>query len=208
MTDISINAEKFYQRLDRLLENWNSNKAKTWGNADALCIMLGTREEDESYSKVSALHLYLLGYEITDSIMIITKTNVWFMASDKKCQYLDALAKGTSSITYSSLQKTKDLGMNRENFNALLGNVRKAGNKIGSVMQMELKGQFIQSWLSCVDQSQLEKVDITAGISLLLSVKDDNEIVSCSKFLYLLECINLHRIIFPTGFMSQSVCIN
>lgn len=184
MADIQISSEKFYQRLGRLIENWNSNKAKTWGNADALCIMLGTKEEDESYSKVSALHLYLLGYEITDSIMIITKSNVWFMASDKKCQYLDTLTKGTSSISFSSLQKSKDLGMNRENFNILLGNVRKSGNKIGSIMQMELKGPFIQSWLSCVDQSQLEKVDITAGISLVLSIKDDAEIVSCWAFVY------------------------
>ena len=180
MSEIQINSEKFCQRLGRLIENWISNKATHWGNADALCIMLGTREDDMNYSKASALHLYLLGYEITDSIMIITKNSFLFMASDKKCNYLESsLANASTTISFSCLHKTKDAGMNRENFNALLGSVRRTGgNKFGSILQLDLKGPFIQSWLDCIDQSQLEKVDISNGISILLSIKDETELVS------------------------------
>ena len=179
MSEIQINADKFYSRLNRLIENWNSNKSINWSNADALCIMLGTREDEINYSKASAFHLYLLGYEITDSIIIITKTSFIFMSSDKKCNYLESsLAKNSSSISFSCLHKTKDVGMNRENFNSLLSSIRKTGgNKIGTFLQLELKGAFIQSWLSCIEQSQLEKVEISKGISLLLSVKDDAELV-------------------------------
>ena len=80
MADIQISSDKFYLRLQRLIDAWTSNKT-SWGGADSLCIMLGTREEESSYSKSSSLHLYLLGYEITDSIIIITKNSFTFMAS-------------------------------------------------------------------------------------------------------------------------------
>jgi nucleosome binding factor SPN SPT16 subunit len=180
MADIQINAEKFYQRLGRLIEHWAINKSTLWGGADAICIMLGTREDETSYSKASALHLYLLGYEITDSIIIVTKNSFWFMASDKKCKYLEtSLANKSSAITFHPLHKTKDEGMNREHFNTLLGVARKGGgSKLGSLFQVDLKGSFIQAWMNSVDQSQLEKVEISQSVGLLLCVKDESEIVS------------------------------
>jgi len=180
MADIQISSEKFYQRLGKLMEGWQANRSTAWSNADSLCILLGTREEDEtSYSKASSLHLYLLGYEITDSIIIITKTHFWFMASEKKCKYLEtALANQSSTITFQALHKTKDEGMNRENFNKLLGIARKCCNSVGMPLQTDLRGPFMQAWQNSFDQSQLEKVDISLGLALLLAVKDESELVS------------------------------
>lgn len=179
MSDIQISSEKFYQRLSKLIEGWQSNKLANWSNADSICILLGTREEDEStYSKSSALHLYLLGYEITDSVIIITKTHFWFMASEKKCKYLEtALTNQSSTIIFQALPKTKDEGMNRENFNKLLGVARKCGHNVGMLMQTDLKGPFMQAWQNSFDQSQLEKVDVALGLALMLAVKDEAELV-------------------------------
>jgi nucleosome binding factor SPN SPT16 subunit len=36
----------------------------------------------------------------------------------------------------------------------------------------------MQAWLNSFDQSQLEKVDISLGLALLLAVKDESELVS------------------------------
>jgi nucleosome binding factor SPN SPT16 subunit len=149
-------------------------------------VVLGTRDDDSNYSKASALHLYLLGYEITDSIMIITSNSFWFMASEKKCKYLETSIMNVQSqtITCNILHKTKDEGLNRERFNQLLNNCRKSGLKVGTLSQIESNGPFIQSWTSSLDQSQLEKVDITAGISDLLSIKDETELVCLYIFVY------------------------
>ena len=177
MSDIQINAEVFFHRLKRLVAHWKSN-SEPWGGVNSVCITLGSREDETSYSKASALHLYLLGYEITDSIIIITENSFWFMASDKKCKYLEtSLANKPGEIAFHSLYKTKDEGMNRENFNKLLGIARKCGQKLG-FLQLELTGQFVKSWQNSLELSQLERIDITPAIGTLLSVKDDSEIVS------------------------------
>jgi nucleosome binding factor SPN SPT16 subunit len=184
MSAISINRESFYRRTKRLVEFWK-NDSEMWGNCETICIMLGTRQEDANYSKASALHLYLLGYEIADSIIVLSKANFWFMASEKKCQYLERdLSGGSTEIGFHTLHKSKDEGMNREHYNTLLGAVRKSGKlKLGSLYQVENTGTFIESWIDCLNQSQIEKVDIPLAFSLFLSVKDEQELVFSNTFI-------------------------
>ena len=96
--DVNINAEKFFQRLERLQTHWTTHKSTSWGGSDAICIPLGSAAGKEmNYSKSSSMHLYLLGYEFPDSIMIITRNSFHFMATAKKCSYLENSLLGTSS---------------------------------------------------------------------------------------------------------------
>ena len=41
MAEVSIDPEKFFARIEKLYEEWNSHKASSWGGAEALCIPLG-----------------------------------------------------------------------------------------------------------------------------------------------------------------------
>ena len=41
MAEVSIDPEKFFARIEKLYEDWNSHKASSWGGAEALCIPLG-----------------------------------------------------------------------------------------------------------------------------------------------------------------------
>lgn len=45
-------------------------------------------DEDIVYSKSRALEIWLLGYELTDTISIFTKDSVCFLASKKKIEFL------------------------------------------------------------------------------------------------------------------------
>ena len=40
--DVTIDADKFFERMDRLFVDWNTHKNSAWGGAEALCIPLGT----------------------------------------------------------------------------------------------------------------------------------------------------------------------
>ena len=138
MGDFEIDAEKFYERLGKIQSNWTDHKSTIWGNADALCIPYGARSEDDLlYSKFSSLHIYLFGFEFPDSIILITKTELYFMATAKKCSILEASLKDKSStIKLNFIHRTKDEGVNREHLHDLINVVRKnGGKKIGSLFK-------------------------------------------------------------------------
>eukprot|EP01036_Dinobryon_divergens_P030082 gene30082-39277_t len=87
--EVSIDSEKFFSRIERLYEEWNSHKASAWGGAEALCIPLGAAGTDLNYSKSSAFHIYFFGYEFPDSLLVIVRNNIYFMATAKKCSYFE-----------------------------------------------------------------------------------------------------------------------
>jgi nucleosome binding factor SPN SPT16 subunit len=179
MSDFHINAEKFYKRLDRLIENWSANKNTLWGGSTALCIPNGANPDNEetNYTKSAAIQMYLFGYEIPDSITLITKNAFYFMATEKKCKLLEGpLAGKSDSITFNVLKRTKDEAANQECFSTLINVVKKAGgNSIGSFFKSEYLGNFIPQWLAAVEKEGLEKIDISPSVGLYLSVKDDSE---------------------------------
>lgn len=195
---IQINGEKFYQRLQRVIDNWALNKSTYWGGADSLCIPNGSASEDLQYSKSAAFHLYLFGYEFPDSIILMTKNSFCFMATEKKCKIIEAGIAGIQSpISVKFLKRTKDEGLNKENMNSMVGIARKSGSKLGSLYKVEYEGNFISSWLNTVDQSQLEKVEILTGLALYFGVKDETEIDLCRRAAVLTNKVMKH------GFVSE-----
>jgi nucleosome binding factor SPN SPT16 subunit len=176
--ELEINVERFYQRLERLQTEWLANKTGSWGGADAICIPFGSVGDELAYSKSATSHLYLIGYEdFTDSIILIAKNAFYFMASSKKCNFLEKqFADKPGPFSLHFLERTKDEGMTRENFNQLMGAVRKnGGKKMGSLFKEKFNGSFIPQWMDFVDQSQIEKIDITAALGLFFAVKDETE---------------------------------
>lgn len=177
-----INVTRFFERLERLQTDWMTHKSSIWGGADAICIPFGSApKEDENdliYSKPSAIHLHLLGYEFPDSIIVITRSNFYFMATAKKCQYLETLVGKHSTITVNLLNRTKDELQNRELFNTLMGAIRKGGGKtLGMISKGEFYGSFVPSWKNFVTESEIETFEISPALGLLLSVKDEQEMV-------------------------------
>jgi len=179
--ELTINSEKFSQRLDRLQSDWTNQKLSSWGGADAICIPFGIANEDIAYSKSSAFHTYMFGLEeFSDSLILLTKNNFYFMSSQKKCAFLQKqVGEKQGDIVFHYLERSKDEGVVRENFNKLMGAVRKGGGKkLGSLFKDKFEGKFIDSWMEFVDQSQIEKVEISPALGQFFSVKDESEVVS------------------------------
>lgn len=203
-----MNAERFYQRLERLQTEWMSHKGTVWGGSDALCIPLGAVGEEINYSKSSSFHLFLFGYEFADSLIVITRNNFYFMATAKKCGMLEKdLAGKHDTIKLNLLVRTKDEGQNREHFNELGNVVRKGGGKrIGSLFKGEYQGNFIPIWMSFVDQSQLEKFEISSALGLFLAVKDEVELVSNYCAYNLLERNSIQMLFFHRICANEPPC--
>ena len=72
--------------------------------------------------------------------------------------------------------------MVRENFNRLMGAVRKSNGKMmGSLFKDTFEGSFIPMWTEFVDGSQIEKFDIASALGMFFAIKDANEIELCRR---------------------------
>jgi len=185
--EVIIDAELFSTRLKKLHTSFISNK-EAWNGADVLCVPMGASSDEElNYSKSSALHLYLLGYEFSDSILILTKNTVCFMATAKKCGLIETAiqTKAVEGLKFEFFKKTKDEGSNREAFNAMLAIIRKNGcTKIGTLLKGSFPGIFIPAWTEAVAHSTIPTGEIGSALGAAFAVKDSDELVSV-YFIYL-----------------------
>jgi nucleosome binding factor SPN SPT16 subunit len=196
--EVKINVDQFYERLDKLIGYWMSNKS-IFGGVDTISIPLGATQSEDSaiYSKSTSTHQYLFGYEFPDSIILLTKNSFYFMATAKKCSYLESAFEGNSStpsgITLNFLKKSKDDAANREMFHTLIGVARKNnGKKVGSLYKSDYNGTFIPSWIKFIGDELLEKVEIASAMGSYFCRKDAVELVTNYIYIYIL----LYFIIF------------
>lgn len=185
--EVIINSEQFFLRLNKIITSWLNNKEDLWDNSTILCIPMGAvKDADVVYSKSSAFHLYLLGYEFPESLIIITTTIFYFITTQKKAAYLEAI-KDDTKFPIKTYYKTKDENANKEMFKEILNTIKKTdGNTLGTIVKGEFEGRFIPSWNEVVAAEGFRPVDITRGLGLILSIKDTTELVLFLLLLLLL----------------------
>ena len=61
----------------------------TWHGAECLSIDKGASDEDNQYLKSTIIHHYLFGYELPDTVVLLTKDGQCVvLAAKKKCAFL------------------------------------------------------------------------------------------------------------------------
>ena len=203
--DITIDADIFFNRLDAIKSHWLAHKEDIWGGADALCIPMGSvKEQDVVYSKSSSLHLYLLGYEFPDSLIVITPDRLYFMATQKKIAYIETL-KDENKFPIVTLVKSKDEAANRENFKVIINDIKGHGGKqLGTLLRGDFDGRFVPSWNDAVQSDLLDTVDISRGLGYILSIKDAAEQVFTDYGRFSHAC--LLQIAWSYPLCSQEIC--
>ncbi|KAL7551444.1 hypothetical protein ACHAWF_016787 [Thalassiosira exigua] len=188
----AVNVEKFYERLNKIHAHFAKHRESTWNGAYCISIDKGAADEESRYLKSTVLHHYLFGYELPDTVLLLTKDGECIiLAAKKKCEFLQkavgkAPANGSvQSLTLLTRSKADD---NAENIEEMLKAARGDSNgkdaKVGVIMK-EFKsgsgakeGGNVAGWESKLkdSSSKTEIVDVTGGISLVLAVKDSEEL--------------------------------
>ena len=85
---VSIKSQSFYDKLRRLLRILPST------DFCALVIALGVVKGDESYQqKTSQFHLWLLSYEFSETIMVLSEKTCVFLTSKRKKVLLEGMVR-------------------------------------------------------------------------------------------------------------------
>ncbi|XP_045514444.1 FACT complex subunit spt16 isoform X1 [Pieris brassicae] len=189
MSNISLDKETFYRRMKRLYAAWKAAAADTksedvLAKVDCLVSCVGV-DEDTLYSKSTALQTWLFGYELPDTITVLTEQSMCFLASKKKIEFLRQIENGKEE---TELPPVKLLIRDRndkdkENFSKLIQEIKKSksGKTLGVFAKDNYPGEFCESWKNVLKGEKFENVDISSSIALLMATKEDPEIITIKK---------------------------
>lgn len=159
-----------------------------WGGASCLCLSRGKLNENEPYQKSVVVHQYLFGYELPDTILLLKQEgHCYILTARKKKEFLSpAVGKAPdgSPLTLTILERNKT-DDNANNFATLLKAINASENgdthKVGVFMKERSvnkeSGGMLGAWETLLDEeSGVEAVDVTQGVSFVMSVKDEAEL--------------------------------
>lgn len=176
--------DKLLSLLDQL------NSEVVWNKADCLVLCRGKQDDDSDIDTKSAiLHRWIFGYELPDSVLLIRKDGIiWFLGTKKKVEFLSPAIENIPSKSpikeIHLLTRNKD-DNNAKNFETLweqTGLVDAAKRVIGIFMKEHERnkngGACVGPFEARLSEAseQVTLVDIAAGLSFCMSVKDDMEL--------------------------------
>ena len=170
----------------------------TWHGAECLSIDKGASDEDNQYLKSTIIHHYLFGYELPDTVVLLTKDGQCVvLAAKKKCAFLqpavDQVPSKGSVKSLKLLTKCKE-DSNKANIDTMLGIIQggSAENaeplKVGVLLKeykantSHKEGSNIAAWEDKIrNAGDIEVVDVAGGISVVMAVKDQEELDMLKK---------------------------
>lgn len=171
MSDVHIDAATFHKRLLIIQANMVVDKLQQ------LLTVVGARDEDNTYKKLTVLQTWLLGYEFNQTIIYITQDKCIFITSELKAKYLKGLtAQPTANSSEVEIwERTKDKEKAKEVFEKLVQLIKDTDDgKYGFVVKDSYKGKFIDEWDE-VAKDLTNKVDIAPLLLKLMEIKDAEE---------------------------------
>eukprot|EP01047_Picozoa_sp_COSAG01_P058297 COSAG01_NODE_6853_length_3468_cov_28.165331_1_plen_719_part_10 len=154
-------------------------------------------EEQTVYWVSVALQLYLFDIELPESIVLMTKDKVVFLASSskvKKLRVLDSYPDKPDKPLVELIVKEK--GDCSRQFAHLLGSALSCGPRVGSVVKEAAFGAFASGWQQALTKSDLEVVDTCTGIIEAMSAKDAGELRNM-KVAAIMTCAILRKHLIP-----------
>ncbi|KAI3390101.1 hypothetical protein SNEBB_003093 [Seison nebaliae] len=172
--------KQFYCRIRKVYKEWKTNSG-SFENADALIFSRGSGATTKFY-KSGTIQSWLFFFEISDCILALLPNEIIILAGNKKLQFFKSLISQCappSDIVPFRMELRNKLDHDEENFEKLLTSIKKIGSTngiVGVFMKERLSGDFIDQWnQAMINDVNIKRVDISVGISSILSVKDSEE---------------------------------
>ncbi|KAF6032508.1 dre4 [Bugula neritina] len=172
MGDLKLDKDTFLKRLGILNSTWK--KSDLFG-VDAVAMAVG-KDENVVYSKSTALQTWLFGYELPDTLMVLTEETAYFLSSKKKIEFLQPVEGSHSGITVKLLIRDKK-DDDKTNFSKLVEAIKKSrsGSSLGEVSKDKFEGDFCEAWRKVVSTNSFVRKDVSVGLAYVMAPKDETE---------------------------------
>nr|XP_022905193.1 FACT complex subunit spt16-like [Onthophagus taurus] len=184
MSNINLDKETFFRRLRKLHTAWlKSDGENGFSKTDCLVTAVGV-DEELVYSKSGSLQVWLLGYELTDTITVLTETNIYFLCSKKKINFLRQAEnnKEENSIGIKLLIRDRN-DKDEANFKTLISAIKESrkGKTLGTFTKENYPGEFMDSWRAALKKEEFNVVDVSSAVAYVMCPKEETEIVTIKK---------------------------
>lgn len=184
MANISLDKDTFYRRLKRLYSAWQKPDSENgFSKTDCLVTAVGV-DEEIVYSKSGALQTWLLGYELTDTIMVFTESTAYFLASKKKIDFLRQAEnnKEENNIAIKLLIRDRN-DKDAANFKILISAIKgsRKGKTLGVFAKDNYPGEFMELWRAALKKEDFSTADISPAVAYLIAPKEDTEVITIKK---------------------------
>jgi len=181
---VTLDKAAFFRRAARLYETWK-NEDEELSKADAIVLSCGV-DDEVVYSKSSTFQIWLLGYELADTITVFTEKGIFFLSSKKKIDFLKPLESGKENqkaVPPVTLLVRNKNDKDAANYEQLAEAIRdsKGGRVIGDFPKDKFANEFITDWKKVLNGNNFESYDISNVIALLTAPKEESEIEVTKK---------------------------
>ncbi|KAL7575718.1 hypothetical protein ACA910_003052 [Epithemia clementina (nom. ined.)] len=185
-----LDVDRFFSRLEKLHSHFVKHNPKVWMSADCLCLNRGPVDDESTYVKSAVLHQWIFGYELPDTIILLTKGGDFYMlATKKKCDFIreasEKIPKNSSIKKIHLLLRNKE-DSNAANYDALwkAGGLGSEDCKLGVIMKERemnvASGGILGPWeaklTEALEAKEVSLVDAAPGLSFAMSIKDSDEL--------------------------------
>eukprot|EP00616_Rhizochromulina_sp_CCMP1243_P017883 CAMPEP_0118980332 /NCGR_PEP_ID=MMETSP1173-20130426/28059_1 /TAXON_ID=1034831 /ORGANISM="Rhizochromulina marina cf, Strain CCMP1243" /LENGTH=1081 /DNA_ID=CAMNT_0006930669 /DNA_START=32 /DNA_END=3277 /DNA_ORIENTATION=+ len=191
--ELHVDADTFWSRLARWHSLWSRSREQHWGGADAVCLALPKFDDEQerpTYSKSAAMSRSIVGYELSSTVMLLTKTELHVLSGEKKCALLEGVqgAAAAASCPVKLVLHRTSKGGNDVAFGELIKAAKASlrGARLG-ILAKELEnfpgvaGNVALAFLDAVDKAGLQKVEVNVGCAAVLAEKDSGSVDHLKK---------------------------
>ncbi|CAM6087378.1 unnamed protein product [Calypogeia fissa] len=188
---VQINLDVFAKRLKLLIGSWEEFRGDVWGGVDAIAVVSPPSSEDLRYLKSSALHIWLLGYEFPEMVMMFLPGYLHILCSVKKAGILEELRRASKKLTgievvlHSKARADDGSAQMQIILDAVKSKVKSSRPTVGYLQKEAAEGALMERWSDLLQGSGFNLVDVAGGFSEVFAVKDESEITNIKKASFL-----------------------
>ncbi|KAE9550353.1 hypothetical protein FO519_006436 [Halicephalobus sp. NKZ332] len=175
-----VNKERFMKRIGKIYEIWNNENEEILSNTDSILFLAGSSDEENAYSKSSAIQNWLFNTHLVDTLLLLTKKGVYFLGSTKKAQYVEPVKSSTANglIPPIHIMYREKADKDKNNFDKLNAVIAQDGSKLGYFAKDKPDTEFTKDAFQAIQKADPspEMVDINQPFATLFAVKQPEEI--------------------------------